>query len=180
MQRDQYPFGFGTITRVSAGRAALVTRCSDAVPLSSACRDHQPFDRDRRAARWRGVAIGWRMRGPRRAEVQPVAPRVTGIIAAHHAGHLLPCRRAGALSAAFRRASTRRLFVWSSLTTLGRRVGNLRSWDSHTSENVAGESGFLRSPRDQIRKTGAKATDFSRGPALKYLKNFMAERPFCA
>jgi hypothetical protein len=66
------------------------------------------------------------------------------------------------------------------LTTVGRRVGNLRSWDSHTSENVAGENGFLRSPRDQIRKTGAKATDFSRGPALKYLKNFMAERPFCA
>ena len=128
----------------------------------------------------RGAAIGWRMCGPRRAEVQPVAPQVTGIIAAHHAGNLLPCRRAGALSAAFRRASTRRLFVWSSLTTLGRRVGNLRSWDSHTSENVAGENGFLRSPRDQIRKTGAKATDFSRGPALKYLKNFMAERPFCA
>jgi hypothetical protein len=23
-------------------------------------------------------------------------------------------------------------------------------------------------------------TDFSRGPALKYLKNFMQERPFCA
>ena len=46
--------------------------------------------------------------------------------------------------------------------------------------NVAGKNGFLRSPRDQIRKTGAKVTDFSHGPALKYLKNFMAERPFCA
>jgi hypothetical protein len=55
----------------------------------------------------------------------------------------------------------------------------------------------LRSPREQIRKTGATVTDFSAaeimmreadcgksrncgGPALKYLKNFVAERPFCA
>jgi Adenylate and Guanylate cyclase catalytic domain/AAA ATPase domain len=38
---------------------------------------------------------------------------------------------------------------------------NLRSWDSRTSENVAGENGFLRSSRDQIRKTGGKVTDFS-------------------
>jgi hypothetical protein len=45
-------------------------------------------------------AKAWRMRGLRRAEVQPVAPQVIGIIASHHVGHLLPCRRAGALSTA--------------------------------------------------------------------------------
>ena len=86
-------------------------------------------------------------------------------------------------------------FLRAAAADPARRVGNLRSWDSHTSENVAGENGFLRSPRDQIRKTGAKVTDFSPaatreadygksrncgGPALKYLKNFVAERPFCA
>jgi hypothetical protein len=70
----------------------------------------------------RGAAIGWRMCGPRRAEVQPVAPQVTGIIAAHHAGNILP----------------------------------------------------VDAPERPRQHSGGLVT------ALKYLMNFMAERPFCA
>lgn len=65
-------------------------RTARAGPLARLWRGGLPHKRHR----------SWRMRGLRRAEVQPVAPQVIGIIASHHAGHLLPCRRAGALSTA--------------------------------------------------------------------------------